>query len=139
MASRSPFIEDLEFFDHFYRLTSDLIHPSVLSAQGYFSECGKIDAVKIHLQEEAIVFCALVAAMTLDRVAAMRDCPTRVAHDCLTVVSRIRRRILGVLEILEDWSKEHSEEKMELRILRMRCERLPEAHSPLGVGQKSSA
>lgn len=126
MASRSPFSEDLEFFDYFYKLTSELIHPSVLSAQGYFSEYGRIDPVKIHLQEEAIVFCALVAAMTLDCVAAMQDCPHRVSRDCIVVASRIRRRVLRVLEILEGWCKERPQEEMELKALRGRCERLPE-------------
>jgi hypothetical protein len=126
MATRSPLSEDHDFFDYFYRLTSELIHPSVLTAEGYFSEYGVIDPVKIHLQEEAIVFCALVAAMILDRVIAMRDCPHRVARDCLTVVSRIRRRTLRVLQLLEGWCSKGSEQGRELKILRSRCDRLPE-------------
>lgn len=126
MASRSPFPEDIEFFDHFYKLTSDLIHPSVLSAQGYFSEYGQIDPVKIHLQEEAIVFGALVGAMTLDRVVTMDDCPHRVARDCHIVIFRIRHRVLRVLEILEHWCGGRSEEIEEIQILRRRCSCLPE-------------
>lgn len=127
MASKSPFREDLEFFDYFYKLTSELIHPSVLSAQGYFSEYGQIDPVRIHLQEEAIVLGALVGAMTLDRVAAMHGCPHRVARDCHVVVYRIRRRVLRVLAILEQWCKERPEEQNEIAILRRRCSCLPEA------------
>jgi hypothetical protein len=126
MASRSPFPEEIEFFDYFYKLTSELIHPSVLSAQGYFSELGQIDPVKIHLQEEAIVLGALVGAATLDRVATMDDCPHRVARDCQIVVSRIRHRVLRVLEILEQWCGELSEERKEIQVLRRRCSCLHE-------------
>lgn len=126
MASKSPFIEDVEFFDYFYKLASELIHPSVLAAKGYFSEYGQIDPVKIHMQEEAIVFGALVAAMTLDRVASMRGCPHRVSRDCRVVVHRVRRRVLRVLEILEQWCEGRPEEQSEIHILRRRCSRLPE-------------
>ncbi len=127
MASKSPFPEDVEFFGYFYKLTSELIHPSILSAQGYFSEHGKLDPIKIHLQEEAIVLGALVGAMTLDRVAAMLDCPIRVARDCCAVVYRIRRRVLRVLEILDLWCGEGLEEQDEIAILHRRCSRLPES------------
>jgi hypothetical protein len=126
MAARSPLSEDREFFDYFYRLTSELIHPSVLSAHGYFSDYGIIDPVKIHLQEEAVVFCTLVGAMTLDRVVLMQGCPDRVARDCTTVSSRIQRRILRVLQLLEGWCDERAKEIRELRVLRARCARLAE-------------
>lgn len=126
MASKSPISEDLEFFDQFYRLTSELVHPSVLSAGGYFAEDGKLDPVKIHLQEEAIAFGVLVGAMVLDRVACMEYCPERVARDCRTVVYRVRRRLLRLLHILDRWCAEQGEEKREIEVMLSRGARLPE-------------
>lgn len=127
MASKSPISEDLGFFAQFYRLTSELVHPSVLSAGGYFAEDGRLDPVKIHLHEEAIAYGALVGAMVLDQVACMEDCPERVVRDCRTIVYRVRRRVLRLLHILDTWCVEQSEEKREVEVLLSRGARLPES------------
>lgn len=99
MANSSPFAEDVQFFDFFYKATSDLVHPSILAIDGYVSDRG-LDPVKPHLQEEAVVFSALVGAMILDRVSEMRSCPAQVTGDCTTVAARIRRRLVRIFDLL---------------------------------------
>jgi len=125
MAQASQFVEDVRFFDFFYKTTSDLIHPSIFTIDGYVSDHG-LDPVKPHLQEEAVVFSALVGAMILDQVTAMRSCPAQVAADCVTVAARIRGRLLRMFDLLGIWLARFGAQRQDIRIARDRCLRLPE-------------
>jgi hypothetical protein len=126
MAESSPFVEDVEFFDFFYSKTSELIHPSVFSLDGYVSSHG-LDPVKPHMHEEAIVFTACVAAMVVDWIPRMKDCPNQVATDCRTVVKRTKGKLLALLDLLQVWSDRLGASKSELGIIKARCLRLAEA------------
>lgn len=123
MAESSPFVEDVEFFDFFYSTTSELIHPTVFALDGYVSSHG-LDPVKPHMHEEAIVFTACVAAMVVDWIPRMENCPTQVATDCRTVVKRARKKLLTLLDLLEVWSNRLGASKSELGIIKARCLRL---------------
>jgi hypothetical protein len=126
MAESSPFVEDVEFFDFFYSKTSELIHPSVFSLDGYVYSHG-LDPVKPHMHEEAIVFTACVAAMVVDWIPRMKDCPNQVATDCRTVVKRTKGKLLALLDLLQVWSDRLGASKSELGIIKARCLRLAEA------------
>ncbi len=125
MAESSPFAEDVEFFDFFYSTTSELIHPSVFSLDGYISAHG-LDPVKPHMHEEAILFTVCVAAMVIDWIPRMGRCPPQVAADCRTVVRRSRKKLLTLLDLLDVWSKRIGAKKSELGLLKARCLRLAE-------------
>jgi hypothetical protein len=126
MAESSPMVEDVEFFDLFYTTTSQLIHPSVFALDGYISSHG-LDPVKPHMHEEAIVFVSCVAAMVVDWIPRMKDCPDQVAIDCRTVVTRTKRKLLTLLDLLDIWTKRLGANMVDLRIIRARVERLAEA------------
>lgn len=125
MAEASPYSEDVPFFDFFYSTTSQLIHPTVFSLDAYVSSQG-LDPVKPHMHEEAIVFTACAAAMVVDWIPLMEGCPSQVATDCRTVVKRIRKKLLSLLELLEVWTQRMGAHKSELGIIRARCLRLTE-------------
>lgn len=120
MAASSKCNEDIEFFDYFYTLSSQFIHPSILSVDAYISEVG-FDPVKPHMDEEAVIFTALVAAMVLDCIPKMNGCPTQVALDCKTIVSRIRKNILELINIFDVWINRTGASKSELEIIKQRC------------------
>ncbi|WP_431138917.1 DUF5677 domain-containing protein [Enterobacter mori] len=120
MAASSKCNEDIEFFDYFYTLSSQFIHPSILSVEAYISEVG-FDPVKPHMDEEAVIFTALVAAMVLDCIPEMNGCPTQVALDCKTIVSRIRNNILTLINIFDVWINRTGASKSELEIIKQRC------------------
>lgn len=125
MAKASPYLEDIPFFDFFYSTTSQLIHPTVFALDAYVSSHG-LDPVKPHMHEEAIVFTACAAAMVVDWIPSMGGCPSQVASDCQTVVRRIRKKLLSLLELLEVWNNRMGAHKNELGIIRARCLRLTE-------------
>lgn len=129
MAESSPIVEDVEYFDLFYTSTSQLIHPSVFALDGYVSSHG-LDPVKPHMHEEAIVFVSCVAAMVVDCIPRMKDCPSQVAIDCRTVVGRTKRKLLRLLDLLDIWTRRLGANKVDLRIIRARVERLAETSVP---------
>jgi hypothetical protein len=125
MAESSPIREDLLFFDFFYSTTSQLIHPSVFALDAYISSHG-LDPVKPHMHEEAIVFVACVAAMVVDWIPRMNQCPKEVARDCHTVVARTKRKLTILLDLLEVWTRRMGANMNELEAIRARCSRLAE-------------
>lgn len=123
MAKGSPIVEDLPFFDFFYRTTSEFLHPTVFALDAYLSAKG-LDPLKRHMHEEAIIFTACVTAMVADTISNIQGCPERVRRDCNTVVTRTRRKLLVLLEQLDVWQKRMGATKDEISILRARCLRL---------------
>jgi hypothetical protein len=125
MVETSPYPEDVAFFDFFYSTTSQIIHPNVFALDAYISSHG-LDPVKPHMHEEAIVFSACAAAMVVDWIPLMEDCPPQVSRDCRTVVKRIRKKLLSLLDLLEVWTRRLGAQKHELNIIKSRCLRLSE-------------
>ena len=123
MAAASPYAEDVPFFDFFYSTTSELIHPSVFALDAYVSSHG-LDPVKPHMHEEAIIFTACVAAMVVDWIPKMKDCPQQVANDCRTVVTRVQKKLMCLFELLEVWNERLSASNEEVNLLKARCSRL---------------
>lgn len=125
MAESSGMSEDLHFFDFFYRRTSEFLHPSVFALDGYISEHG-FDAVKTHMYEEAVVFTACTASMVADRIRFITGCPHQLQIDCLTIVGRVRSRLLRLLELLDVWQQKLGANIDEIRLLQARCRLLAE-------------
>jgi hypothetical protein len=123
MAEASPFVEDIQFFDFFYRHTSEFLHPSIFTLDAYLSEHG-LDAVKPHMYEESVIFSACISAMVADRIPSMEGCPIQVAEDCATIVTRVKSILLGLLEILSTWQKGLDMEREDIALLQKRCHRL---------------
>lgn len=116
MAETSTVEGDLEFYDFFYRMTSDLIHPSVFSLDGYFSDEG-LDAVKPHMYEEGVIFSIAVALMVAERILVMEKCPPIVQQDVKTVLARITKTLIQTLNILNVWQQNMGADKSEIELL----------------------
>lgn len=123
MAEASPFVEDIQFFDFFYRHTSEFLHPSIFTLDAYLSEHG-LDAVKPHMYEESVIFSACISAMVADRIPSMEGCPGQIARDCVTIVTRVKSILLEMLEILSVWQKNIDMEREDIYLLQKRCHRL---------------
>lgn len=119
MAQSSDIDGDLDFFDFFYRTTSEFLHPSVFSLDSYISD-GELDPIKSHMHEEGVIFSIAVALMVADHIPLIQGCPTSVIKDVETVSKRIRGKLLQALELLDIWQKRIGADKEEIELLKHR-------------------
>jgi hypothetical protein len=125
MAEATGLVEDIAFFDFFYRRTSEFLHPSVFALDSYISTRG-LDPVKPHMYEEAIIFTTCVTAMSVECLSGMTQCPKSLIRDCKIVVKRVRGKLLRLLAQLDEWQRRMGAELSEIELLRARCARLQE-------------
>jgi hypothetical protein len=125
MAESSELVEDQLFFDFFYSRTSEFLHPSAATLDGYVSKDG-LDPLKPHMYEEGVIFSACVACMVADRISSMSGCPSQLANDAETVVKRVKSILLELLEQLDIWQQRFGTESGDVSLLQRRCKRLAE-------------
>jgi hypothetical protein len=120
MAAASSIPSDLAFFDVFYSRSSEILHPTVLRLESYLSEKG-LDAMTAQLDEEAILYSALIATMMLQLVRDLPRVPEILHADIETIISRVRARIIEAVQTLDTWQKRANVESPEIKAISDRC------------------
>lgn len=123
MAETSKRSFDIRFYDSFYRIASDVVHPSVFNIKDYVRD-DKLSPLDSDWKEDSVIYSIFIGCLISREVMTIKYLPDSVLVDCVTVTRRLLSHLLETLEFLKTWSERLEVSPPELEIVYERIEEI---------------